>query len=125
MLGPGPLGWSETVITLMGRCRWPVQPPGCPLEAGFLSRRPVKVEGDQQQQLGGILRYDEGSERSGNGPSLARESEQAGVRCAMAKTTVVRTTDGRKSTILGSCSGPQRRQGRRPGRPERRRINPV
>ena len=47
-------------------------------------------------------------ERSSNGPSLARESEQAGVGAAMAKTTVVRTTDGRSSTHHRCRRGPAR-----------------
>jgi len=59
-------------------------------------------------------------------PILGPESEQAGVGAAMAKTTVVRTTDGRSST---HHRGPTR-TGKVAkvgtwGRPERRRIDLV
>jgi hypothetical protein len=91
----------------MGDAARPVQLPACLLGGGFLNRRPIKSKVTNSRSVVAFSRYGEGLEWSGHGPSLARASEQAGVRCAMAKTTVVRTTDGRKSTLLGSGSDRQ------------------
>jgi hypothetical protein len=105
----------------MGDAARPVQPPGRLLGGGF--PRAQAGQGRKLPTAAASWRSGEGSEWSGHGPSLARASEQAGIRCAMAKRTVVRTTEDRKATIVGGRIGTGNIARSAPGRPERRRIN--